>query len=317
MRDMMKKVFCIGELLIDFVCKDIGTTLADGAIFEKKAGGAPANVAAAVTRLGGTAYFMGQVGNDPFGEFLSSTLENEKIDTSMLVKDGDTTLAFVSIDKNGERDFSFKRGADGMYQASSIDFSLLSKNSIIHFGSATAFLPGELKNTYIVLLEHAVQNGFTILFDPNYRDALITDVEAFKEECLPFIQASHIMKVSEEEAQLLTGENNINEAVNRLLEIGASVVCVTMGKEGTMLATKEDSRIIPSISIKQIDSTGAGDAFIRALLYKLSKEETPKDALQQFETLCEYIAFANKVGALTCTKYGAIAAIPFKHEIEE
>ncbi|MCZ2969982.1 fructokinase, partial [Acinetobacter baumannii] len=112
----MRNVFCIGELLIDFVCRNTNVSLVNGSDFEKKAGGAPANVAAAITKLGGHATFMGQVGNDPFGEFLEQTLQRAQVDTSMLIKDKQTTLAFVSIDQDGERDFTFMRGADGEYQ---------------------------------------------------------------------------------------------------------------------------------------------------------------------------------------------------------
>ena len=117
----MRNVFCIGELLIDFVCRNTNVSLVNGSDFEK-AGGAPANVAA-ITKLGGHATFMGQVGNDPFGEFLEQTLQRAQVDTSMLIKDKQTTLAFVSIDQDGERDFTFMRGADGEYQFNSIDLS--------------------------------------------------------------------------------------------------------------------------------------------------------------------------------------------------
>ncbi|MDD6794444.1 MAG: PfkB family carbohydrate kinase, partial [Clostridiaceae bacterium] len=170
----MDKVFCIGELLIDFIGKDINKGIKDGANFEKKAGGAPANVAASVCKLGGEAAFLGQVGNDSFGRFLVDTLKKVDIDTSMTKMEGCTTLAFVAIDENGERDFEFNRGSDGEYSFDSIDLSRITNNDVIHFGSATGFLEGELKNTYFKLLDYAKKNDMFVSFDPNYRDALIT-----------------------------------------------------------------------------------------------------------------------------------------------
>ena len=117
----MNKVFCIGELLIDFINKDINAGLVKGINFEKKAGGAPANVCAAVCKLGGKSYFLGQIGKDAFGKFLLDTLKNANINTEMVVEEGNTTLAFVSIDENGERGFEFNRGSDGQYSFDKID----------------------------------------------------------------------------------------------------------------------------------------------------------------------------------------------------
>ena len=172
---MLSNVFCIGELLIDFIGKDINKGLVNGVNFEKKAGGAPANVAAAVCKLGGKASFLGQVGNDSFGKYLVNVLKDADINVEMTKMEGCTTLAFVAIDENGERNFEFNRGSDGEYSFESIDLSKIGFNDIIHFGSATGFLEGELKNTYFKLLEYAKENNIFVSFDPNYRDALITE----------------------------------------------------------------------------------------------------------------------------------------------
>ncbi|MBY0595015.1 carbohydrate kinase family protein [Bacillus bingmayongensis] len=309
----MKQVFCIGELLIDFICCDAHVPLSDGIRFEKKAGGAPANVAAAITKLGGKASFMGQVGNDPFGKFLEKTLQENGVDTSMLVKEKQTTFAFVSIDQHGERDFTFMRGADGEYQFHQIDLSKMHNYDIVHFGSATALLSGHLKETYFKLLQYAKEQNHFISFDPNYRDALITDKEQFCEDCLSFIAQAHFVKVSEEEAVMLSKETNMNKAAQCLLATGAKVVAITLGKQGTLLATSEGGTIIPSITVKQVDSTGAGDAFVGAMLYQFSKEENIFDV--SVKKLCTLIAFANKVGAITCTNYGAIQSLPTLEDI--
>ena len=310
----MRNVFCIGELLIDFVCRNTNVSLVNGSDFEKKAGGAPANVAAAITKLGGHATFMGQVGNDPFGEFLEQTLQRAQVDTSMLIKDKQTTLAFVSIDQDGERDFTFMRGADGEYQFNSIDLSKIQTNDLIHFGSATALLSSPLKETYFQLLQYAKDNGHFISFDPNYRSALITNTEQFSQDCLTFIKHAHFVKVSQEEATMLSKESDLQQAALKLLNYGAKVVAITLGKDGTLLATNEGQTIVSSISIQQVDTTGAGDAFVGAMLYQIAQSEHTLS--YHFKDLTAFTSFANKVGAITCTNYGAIASLPSLTDIK-
>lgn len=144
---MNNNIYCIGELLIDMVYID-NKGLKKGEKFEKKAGGAPANVAACIFKLGGNAYFLGQVGNDFFGEFLIELLKDLNINTEMAVEKGSTTIALVGIDENGKRNFDFLRGSDGEYSFDNINLSRIKSADIIHFGSATGFLEGELQNTY-------------------------------------------------------------------------------------------------------------------------------------------------------------------------
>ena len=205
----MDKVFCIGELLIDFIGKDINKGIKKGINFEKKAGGAPANVAAAVCKLGGEAAFLGQVGDDSFGRFLVDMLKEVNIDVEMTKMEGCTTLAFVAIDENGERDFEFNRGSDGEYSFDSIDLKKIGSSDIIHFGSATGLLEGELKKTYFKLLEYAKENNIFISFDPNYRDALITEdkLEQFIEDSKSFIKVADFIKLSDEEIKIITKED--------------------------------------------------------------------------------------------------------------
>jgi len=311
----MRNVFCAGELLIDFVCKDIGVTLAEGMHFEKKAGGAPANVAAAVAKLGGNAFFMGKVGEDAFGTFLERTLQEAKVNTSMLTKGGHTTLAFVSIASDGERDFIFQRGADGEYSFANIDLEKLASSDILHLGSATAWLPGELKETYYQLLAHAKKQGIFLSFDPNYRSALIVNREEFRENCLEFAAQADFVKMSEEEAKMIGKTDDLHEAVEMILKAGAKILCVTLGAKGTLLATNERKELLPSIPIKQVDSTGAGDAFVGAMLYQFSHEVELADVQHDFAKLAEFVCFANKVGAITCTNFGAISSMPSLHEV--
>jgi fructokinase len=312
----MDKVFCIGELLIDFIGKDINKGLKKGINFEKKAGGAPANVAAAVCKLGGESAFLGQVGNDSFGRFLVEMLESVNIDSEMTKMEGCTTLAFVAIDENGERDFEFNRGSDGEYSFDSIDLSKINKEDIIHFGSATGFLEGELKNTYFKLLEYAKENDMFISFDPNYRDALVTNdkLEEFINDSKTFAKDADFIKLSDEEVKLITKEEDLKNGVKMLHEIGAKVVAITLGAEGTLISNGKEMAIVPSIKIKQVDSTGAGDSFVGAVLKQIADLNDKKNIA--FVDWKRIVSYANKVGAITCTNYGAIDSMPYAKDIE-
>ncbi|NOW05564.1 carbohydrate kinase [Clostridium beijerinckii] len=311
---MSKNIFCIGELLIDMVCVD-NKGLKDGEKFEKKAGGAPANVAACISKLDGNAYFLGQVGDDYFGKHLIELLKDLNINTEMAVEKGSTTIALVGIDANGERNFDFLRGSDGEYSFNNIELSKITSSDIIHFGSATGFLEGELKKTYFKLLEYAKSNNIYVSFDPNYRDALITPdkLEMFIEDSVEFIRKSDFTKFSDEELFLLTKEKDITAGVNKLHELGVKVVTITLGSKGTYLSVDGQHEIIPSIKIKQVDSTGAGDAFVGAILKQVSDIENKQNI--SFEEWKDIITFANKVGAITCTNYGAIASMPILSEV--
>lgn len=305
----MSHVFCIGELLIDMVGVDhLG--LKDGVHFEKKAGGAPANVCASITTLGGTSSFLGQIGKDPFGDFLLDTLYEKNIDTSFVKQEGSTTMAFVGVNNEGERSFTFLRGSDALYSFNSIDTKKISHDDMIHFGSATALLEGELKKTYVDLLYYAKDAHLYISFDPNYRDTLITKdtFTKYKRDCLSFIKKADLVKMSEEELFLFTECEDLESGARKLNEMGAEVVLITLDKKGCLLSTKGKMEIIESICVKQVDSTGAGDAFVGAILYQLSLLEEKRNI--PFNNWVEIVRFANIVGALTTTEYGAMEGLP-------
>ncbi|BDU50169.1 carbohydrate kinase family protein [Haliovirga abyssi] len=314
----MFKVACIGEMLIDFICSDIDVDLENGENFTKKAGGAPANVAIAISKLGGESFFIGKVGDDPFGKFLINKIKKNGVDISLVSidKKNRTTLAFVSLQKNGERDFIFNRGADENLKFSDINLENLKDAGIIHFGSATALLGGKLKKSYDSTLKYVKENGNFISFDPNYRVDLWKDrIEEFIEKSIEYVKYSDFVKVSEEELFLLTKKTKKEEAVKKLHYLGAKIVAVTLGKNGTLISNGKESKIVSSIKVKSIDSTGAGDAFIGAVLYKISKLEKIEE-INNMETLEEIVNFGNKVGAITCTKYGAMDALPTLEEVE-
>lgn len=311
----MSKVYCVGELLIDMVGVD-HKGLKNGVQFEKKAGGAPANVAAAITRMGENAAFMGQIGTDYFGQFLKEMLDKLNIDSSLCSFGGNTTIALVGIDENGERNFNFLRGCDGDYSFNAIDSSKLNSDDILHFGSATALLEGELKKTYYALLDLAKKKQMFISFDPNYRDALISkrQLRQFIQDCKVFIASADFVKMSDEEVLMITGKTDIDEAVNAIHALGAKAVAITLGSKGTYLSVSGKHMIVESIAIQQVDSTGAGDAFVGALLSRITQSGKRQFSFNEWQMMTR---FANCVGAMTCTKHGAIDAIPTLDQVKE
>jgi fructokinase len=313
-------VICIGELLIDFFCTDIGVDLVRGQNFEKQAGGAPANVCATIVKLGGTAAFSGKVGNDPFGYFLKQTLDTLKVNTSMLVLDdkNPTTLAFVSLKENGERDFVFNRGADAFLSDEELDKEKLKNACILHFGSATALLEDPFRSTYLNAMKSAEKEEQFISFDPNYRSDLWKGRESsFVEFVKQGVALADFVKVSDEELRIISGAGELTRGVEVLHQLGAGLVAVTLGKNGTLISNGQKQETIPSMKVNSIDSTGAGDAFVGAMLYQLANEKEPKKVLEDFEQIKTITTLSNKVGAIVCTRVGAIAAIPTLEEVEE
>lgn len=305
----MKKVICPGEALIDFVSSNPGSDLKEATSFIKKAGGAPANVAAAISKLGAEAFFCGTVGNDAFGDFLRETLEKNNINTELMfsLENSNTTLAFVSLMDDGERDFNFVRDADAKLKFDMIDENL-NMFDIYHFGSATAFLEGSLKDTYYSLKEYAIKNNKLISFDANYRESLFGDNKGNFVKCsIDFIKDSHIVKLSEEEAYLISGINNIEEASNFIVDLGCKSLITTLGSKGAMLTTKEEQVLIPTNPVKMIDATGAGDAFMGAILAQILNN--PEKSIK------EVVEIANIVGGITTTRIGALESIPTWEEI--
>jgi fructokinase len=213
---------------------------------------------------------------------------------------------------DGERDFYFNRGADKELTMDDLAALHLKDFQIIHFGSATAFLPGPLQATYIELLSKAKQAGCLISFDPNYRHLLFQNNSAsFISQCALFIESCDFFKLSDEEALLVTGCDTVALAANALRKKTKAVFTITLGKEGTMLCIGDQIEIIESIPVQALDATGAGDAFVGAVLYQLNKRIAKDINLVSMEDWKTIISNANKAGARTCEYMGAMEA--FKH----
>ena len=303
-------ILCMGELLIDFVALESGVTVGEASGFLKAAGGAPANVAVAAARLGHSAGFIGQVGDDPFGHYLAGVLAADGVDVRGLrfSTEARTALAFVSLGPGGERDFVFYRhpSADMLMRPDDVDLSLIDSCSIFHYGSIT--LIGEpSRSATLAAVRRAKAGGKLISYDPNLRMSLWPSVEAARTGLLLGLQDADVVKVSQEELEFLTGQSH----AGALWRDGMRLVIVTHGADGATLYTPRERFSAPGFPVEAVDTTGAGDSFVAALLSGLL------DYGAEFDRhLPEIARFANATGALTTTRKGAIPALPSRQMVE-
>lgn len=316
-------IVCLGEALIDFVPTVAGQALRDVELFSRKAGGAPANVAAGIAKLGGKSAFIGKVGEDEFGHFLKETLARLGVETSglLLTREAQTSLAFVSLRADGERDFLFYRhpGADQLLRPEEVPEKLLNKARIFHFGSVT-LIQEPVASATLTAARRAREAGALVAYDPNLRLNLWPRPEQARETILAALPLVDLVKVSEEELEFLSGqaESEVAAACQVLLAAGPTVIVVTRGARGAVLCSRELTVEVPGLEVSAIDTNGAGDAFWAAFLTRLAEKLEPAGVLAALtaEDWREILRFANRAGALTTTRPGAIAALPSRAEVE-
>ncbi len=324
MEEMAKKsvdVAALGEILIDFT--ESGVSPSGQALYERNAGGAPANVAVAVARLGGISAFIGKTGTDPLGSFLRDTLRSCGVDIRGMREDGarHTTLAFVSLTSGGERAFSFCRdpGADTCLSTDELDSRLLSTAKILHVGSLSLVREPARSATLAAILAVRAAGGL-ISYDPNWRPSLWPSREAGVAAMKDLFAYSDIVKVSDEELSLLFGVDGavtsaISSGADEILSLGPRLVFVTLGSRGAFWKTRAGEGLVPGFAASVIDTTGAGDSFVGGLLYRLSRAERVNlDSLGAGE-VTEMVRFANAVAACCVSRRGAIPAMPKLDEV--
>lgn len=311
-------IVAFGEILIDFTARGCGE---DGQmLYARNPGGAPANVLVAASKLGAHTAFLGKAGKDMHGEFLRETLKKEKVDTKGLVLDElyFTTLAFVDIDKDGERTFSFARkpGADTKIQKTEIDVDMLDSTNIFHIGSLS-LTEEPARDTTLYAVKRAKNKGSLISYDPNYRASLWEDEETAKRQMRSMIPYVDLMKISEEETGLLTDCDSVEKAAKVLYDQGVKVVAVTLGGRGAYLYCKDGGAEVPGFSVENLEDTnGAGDSFWGGFLYRVCSSGKRLEELTK-EELIEYVRFGNAVASLCVEKKGAIPAMPDFLQVEE
>lgn len=311
----MTDVVCLGELLIDFVPTISGVSLIEAPAFKKAPGGAPANVAAGLAKLGLSAAFLGKVGDDAFGQFLKQTLDDVGVDTQGVVfsHQARTALAFVSLQTDGERDFMFYRhpSADMLYGPEEVDYDLIKSARMFHFGSIS-LISEPSRGATLAALKVARDKGVSISYDPNLRLALWPDPEAARAGMMGVWEQADLIKVSEDELVFLTGVDDVDKAVEALWHDGLRLMIVTFGSHGCRYYHPQFKGSVLGFEVESIDATGAGDGFVAGLLSGLL--QTPA-AWNDEKHLIRVCHFANAVGALTTTRRGAIPALPTQKEV--
>ena len=307
----MYDAVAIGELLADLICREKGS---DGyPVLEAHPGGAPANFLAAIAKCGGRTAMLGKVGDDAFGRLLTGTLDSCGIDRSGIVvsKEFFTTLAFVTLDEKGNREFSFARkpGADTQLDFRELRLELIDNARLLHFGSLS--LTGEPSRSAVKgAVEYARARGRLVSFDPNYRPPLWTEPEEAKKQMLWGLSMADVVKLSDEEGQFLFGLGAEDCGRHIVEEFGAGLVFVTCGESGCFFANPGAQGHVDGLrSIRAVDTTGAGDIFGGCAVWKLLQTGKRPEKLDARE-LNEIAAFACRVAGLSTERPGGISSIP-------
>ncbi|TLS49023.1 carbohydrate kinase [Paenibacillus antri] len=307
-------VVALGELLIDFT--PYGA--AEEACFQKNAGGAPANVLAALAKLGKRTGFIGKVGRDRFGEYLAGVLERHGVSSRGVAfsETEHTTLAFVELDEHGERSFVFYRkpGADMTLREDEIEFDMIANANIVHFGSIS-MTHEPSRSATLKAIRFARSGGALVSFDPNLRPPLWPSLDAARAAMLEAMRLADVVKVSEEELAFLTGTADPESGSSLLYEMFSSaLIFVTRGASGCFFRAGDRRGFVPSYPVKPVDTTGAGDAFLGGALFGLLEAESPIGELSA-DRLRRIAAFGNAAGALATTRRGGIPAMPSHAEV--
>jgi fructokinase len=312
---MTARVVCFGEMVIDFVSVERGVSVGQASGFSKAPGGAPANVAVGLAKLGIPTAFMSQLGDDPFGHYLAGVLKDHAVDISALrfTDRANTTLAFVSVEKSGERSFTFYRkpSADMLMTEADLGLPMLAAAHVFHFGSIT-LIDDPIHSTTLAAVKHAQQNGALISYDPNLREHLWPNLDTAREGMKIGLDFADIVKVSEEELHFLTGETDIASGVQQLWRDVTQLILVTKGEFGSAAYTRDHSWEVPGFRVAVEDTIGAGDGFVAGMLSGLL---AMGDSWQGAD-FSQLLRRANAVGALTASRQGGIPALPTASELD-
>lgn len=302
----MYDLVTLGEILIDF--SPDGTDSRGFAKYIQNPGGAVANVAAVFGRYGANAALIGKVGCDMFGDYLRQYFTSLGVDCRGIVTDPDynTTLAFVSLNDDGERDFAFYRRheADLRIGVDEIAPDMLKNTKIFHFGSLS-MTAEPAKSATLTALDIARKSGAVISYDPNFRDSLWAGQDAVS-AMRSVLDRVDFVKVSEEEGEMITGYSDPQKCALALLDFGVRFAAITMGSAGSYFACPLlRGYVKPYTDVKTIDTTGAGDVFWGTVLHEYVKYtfDTPK-------LIERATRRASKAAALCTTAKGGASSIP-------
>ncbi|MEI2664325.1 aminoimidazole riboside kinase [Rossellomorea sp. LJF3] len=309
---MKEGIISLGEALIDFIPLD-----ENNSTFQKSPGGAPANVAVGLARLGAKSTFLGKVGNDVLGRFLKETLQDYGVRTHhmLLTPDVRTGVVFVTNGEGGERSFDFyiDPSADRFLEVEEIDEEDFLSHRILHFGSISMISSPSKEATH-----HAVtvakENGLLVSYDPNLRLGLWDSEENARDTIKSMLSESDVVKMSEEELEFITGEKEIEAGIRKLTSYHIPFLIITMGAEGSYVCVGDDRQYVPAMKVKAVDTTGAGDAFVSGILYSLHEYKGSIESLSIAEA-AGMARFASVSGALAASTKGAMTALPSLEEV--
>ena len=310
------KIISYGELLIDMVSTSPDAPIGAAIDWVKAPGGAPANVAVGLQRLGAQTEFWGAVGDDPFGEFLRVTVENEGVDVAHLqTRPERTTIAFVATLASGNKEICFYRnpGADAHFDISQIGADAFEGADIFHCGSVSLSLEPS-RSAQFELAKRARDAGVLVSFDPNWRPSIWPDFDKARELIWQMIDLSDIVKVADEEWEFVTGTPDFARGAALIRERGPKLVIMTRGAQGASWNCADGQGEVAGFAAKAIDTLGAGDSFVAGMLYQVAVAAS-LEAVLNAESLNEILRFANACGALATQKAGAIPALPTKEEV--
>lgn len=316
----MKKLLAIGEALIDFIPEERGKAMKDVCGFRPAVGGAPANVCGAFCKLGGVSEMITQLGADPFGDKIAEEFVRYQIGTSHVLRTtkANTSLAFVALKEDGNREFSFYRkpGADMLMEPEVVEKSWFEHAFALHFCSVSL---GDfpMKEAHRRAITYAKEAGALISFDPNIRLALWEQPKELKKAILEFLPMAHILKISDEEIEFITGKKTVEEALEQLFVGNVEMVIYTKGADGAECYTKKAKAQVAGHQVKAKDTTGAGDAFMGSFLYQLFADNIDTENIGKITTeqMKRYLAFSNTYCAKSVQKEGAIASYPTMEEM--
>jgi fructokinase len=311
------KIVTLGEVVADVYREEAPSEVEMP--FTTRPGGAPANVAVAAAKLGAQAAFVGRLGDDLFGEFILRALETVGVETSAVLRQPPptrTTLAFVEVSEDGDREFTFYRSipaADELLSPQDIKRETLSGSSFVNFGSIP-LIKDPVRSATQRFAHLAREMGIPVAFDVNLREHLWESIEAARRTIDPVLDLSTVVKLSDDELSPVLGTEDAEEGAKNLLDRGVPLVLISMGGEGAFYATRGFDGNLPRFEIdKVVDATGAGDAFLAATLTHLS--ESP-GSLSDEAVVREAVRRGTAAGALACTDYGAMRALPTREELE-
>lgn len=309
-----KPVLAIGEVLIDLIASDEATSLEDAGSFVARPGGAPANVAVALARLGIPSAFCGVIGSDPFGARLRSTLDADSVDTTRLrsTSEADTTIAFAWKDKGGDGHFRILRMADRLLRVEDIERAAITKTAAIVVGSVS--LTEEPSRSALVrAIDIAAQAQIPTCVDVNMRPTLWTSPDSARDACEPALCNATLLKLSMDDAKFLFGLGNDFDAIfTALIALNRPFTVLTDGARGAwfMQPSPNGPRFehVPPFIVDAIEPTGAGDAFTAAIISGLIANDWKSLAWDD-------VRFASAAGAITTTRRGAIDSFPTDREV--